>query len=126
MVTIASPTRRQWAESHPEAHEEPRASRMSLRTAGLVSGGVAAALTADAMLHEQSRFDVWAINRVQGIGAAHLGDVLRIVSELTASTGAIIMWALTLLFFVGLRKWLQALATLTLPLGGAINHVIGE
>ncbi|RIK44668.1 MAG: hypothetical protein DCC58_07935 [Chloroflexi bacterium] len=99
---------------------------LSLSLAGLALGTVAAGLTLDAMLHEQAFFDIWAMNQVQAIDLPYLGKLVRGVSALTSSTGAILAWAATLLFFALRKRWLPTLAVFVLPVGGLINNVIGE
>lgn len=110
-------------------HENSRASassRLTLRNAGIVSGSLAALLTAEAVLSEQSRSDVWAINTVQKLELPYLESAITAFSTLTGSTGANAMWAIALIAVDASRRWLPALATLTLPTGGFINHVVGE
>jgi undecaprenyl-diphosphatase len=97
-----------------------------LKTAAVASGTVASLLTVDALLHEESRFDVWAINNVQSLDLPYLHSAITAVSTLTSSTWAVALWAFALLAFVLSRRWLPALAALTLPLGGILNQIIGE
>jgi len=68
-----------------------------LRTAGIASGTVAGLLTVDAVLNEQSSFDVWAINEVQKLDLPGLEPAVYAISTLTSSEGAILMWTLTLI-----------------------------
>jgi undecaprenyl-diphosphatase len=97
-----------------------------LTTLGLGFGGLASLLLIDALVHPRAFFDVWVSNRVQDIDAPHLAGGVHALNALTGSEGAVVMWAVTMLAFALCRKWLPALATLTLPLGGFINEFIGE
>lgn len=98
----------------------------SRRNLGIAFASVASLLTIDGILHPTTRFDVRAINSVQGIDAPYLAQAVAIVETLTSSTWAITFWVLTLLTFAAKRWWLPALAAAVLPIGGLINHIIGE
>jgi undecaprenyl-diphosphatase len=98
----------------------------SLTASGLVAGTVASLLLVDALLRPRAFFDVWASRRVQALDFPHVAEIVYALNCLTGSRGAILMWLLTLLAFALGRKWLPALATLTLPLGGFVNEFIGE
>lgn len=108
------------------AVEDAHASGLSLNMAGLVLGTLAAGLTLDALLHEYAFFDLRIMREVQAIDLPYLGSTLHAVAAITASTGAIVAWAAVLLFFSITKRWLPALATAVLPLGGVINQIIGE
>jgi undecaprenyl-diphosphatase len=99
---------------------------LTRRNAGIFFAVTALLLTIDGILHTATRFDVRIINAVQGLDAPYLAQVIRAVSALTSSTGAMVMWTLTLLTFASIRWWLPALATATLPVGGVLNFVVGE
>lgn len=132
MVSVATPRSGAWAQARADAEVNANAQstrhapRLSLRTTGVISGSAAALLTADAMINDQTRFDVWTINTVQKLDFPYLHEAVTAVSALTSSTGAIAMWALTFIIFTAVRWWLPALATLTLPVGGLLNQFIGE
>lgn len=127
MVAVAS-TRKHHGASAPVSLNEATRARphVSLRAAGIASGTVAGLLTVDAMLHEQSRFDVWTIQTVQKFDAPGLETIVHAISTLTSSEGAIAMWALTLVILAVSRWWLAALAMFTLPIGGLVNNFVGE
>jgi undecaprenyl-diphosphatase len=112
--------------SQPAERATLRMPRPSYLQTGVAAGSVAGLLTADAVVNDQAFFDVWVSNQVQRIDFPYLADAVHAVSTLTSSSWAIGMWALTFLVFAALRWWLPALATLTLPVGGALNQVIGE
>ena len=128
MVSVATPRTEAWAQARADgrARSARWLPRPSLRTAGIISGSAATLLTTDAIINEQTRVDVWAINTVQKVDFPYLHEAVTAISALTSSNGAIAMWALTLIVFVALRWWLPALATMTLPIGGVINEFIGE
>ena len=94
--------------------------------AALTFATAAGMLTTDALIHEHSRLDIWAINQVQRFDAPHLEDAITVVSTLTSSTWAIALWALTVVVLVAARWWVAAAAAMTLPFGGLLNHIIGE
>jgi undecaprenyl-diphosphatase len=83
-------------------------------------------LITDGLLHPIAPFDLPLMQLVQGIDFPGLSTGLAAVAQLTGSTGAIIAWALTLIILASARMWLAALAMFALPVGGVINHVIGE
>jgi undecaprenyl-diphosphatase len=123
MVAVTSTSRDTRAKERPTEWRMPR---VSLRVAGIFFAVVALLLTADGMLHPQTRFDVRAINQVQRIDAPYLEQIVTFVSTLTSSFWAVTAWAVAFLVFAAIRWWLPALATLTLPVGGFLNHIVGE
>src|SRR5262249_4745574 len=83
-------------------------------------------LWADAVLHERSFFDAWSLNQVQRIDNNALAHLFDFSNGLTGSTGAIAAWVITLAVLAAARWWVPALATAMLPIGGALNFVVGE
>lgn len=130
MVAVSSTTKHaRHGQAMPPAERTSTRARgraVSLRTFGIVSGTLAGLLTLDALVNEQTRFDVRVINEVQRVDAPFLHEAVTAISTLTASEGAILMWALTFIAFAVTRWWLPALATLTLPIGGVLNQIVGE
>jgi membrane-associated phospholipid phosphatase len=122
MVAVTSTLRDTGAMKRPLAWRPT----ISLRAAGIMFALLALLLTLDAIVHPQTRFDVRAINAIQRIDAPYLAEVVTFVSTLTSSFWAIAAWAVTFLVFATIRWWLAALSTLTLPVGGFLNHVVGE
>ena len=100
--------------------------RLSARAAAIALAGVLLMLTVDGMINAHAFFDVWAQQTVQHVDLPFLTAVLRPVDQLTSSTGAVAGWAALLLGFGLARWWLPALATLTLPAGGALNYAVGQ
>ncbi len=94
--------------------------------AALTFATAAGLLTTDALVHEHSRLDIWTINHIQRLDAPYLDDGVSFVSTLTSSTWAIALWALTVVVLLAARWWVAAAAAMTLPVGGLLNHIIGE
>lgn len=127
MVTVARPVGNNRATVLPaQAEAQTRALRITLRASGMFFATIAMVLTAFAIYIPQARIDVWTIDRVQKLDAPYLHELISVISTLTSSTGAIVLWAIALVAFSISRRWLPALAMLVMPIGGVLNQVIGE
>jgi undecaprenyl-diphosphatase len=107
------------------------APQLSIPRPGLRGLGIGAAvaflvLLVDALLNEQTRFDVWGITQIQRLDLPGWATLSHYVGELTSSEGAVAAWALAILLFVGLRWWIAAAAFFALPIGGIVNLGVGE
>jgi undecaprenyl-diphosphatase len=86
-------------------------------------------LTVHALLYEPDSpgsLDLWLMRLVQRIDPPGLGPRLDVFGELTASTGAVAAWMVTLVLFVLLRWWLPSLVLFCLPLGGVISETFSR
>lgn len=97
-----------------------------MAAATVILGAIVAALTANAMLQPTAPFDIELLRAVQAVELGTIEPVIRVVDALTSSTGAVIVWLIVLGLAVASRRWLASLAVLALPVGGVINHIIGE
>ena len=109
----------------------PRALVSPWHRFGLSGVGIAAAVAfaiflIDAMVNPRAFFDLWLMHAIQRVEAPGLSEGVRVVNDLTSSTGAVAMWGLAVLTFAFARWWLPALAMLTLPIGGIVNEGIGH
>lgn len=100
--------------------------RLSFKTLALFFAMLTGVLLVDAMIQPIAPFDLWGIQLIQGIDLPYIETIMRPIDALTSSTGAIVSWAVVLVAFIAARKWLPALAVMTLPIGGLINEFIGE
>ena len=100
--------------------------RPAARSVAIALAAVFLGLTVDGLFHAHAFFDLWLLQEIQRVDLPLLTAVLHPVDTLTSSTGAVTMWAAILLAFVLVRRWLPALATLTLPAGGVINYAVGQ
>lgn len=99
---------------------------LNLPVAAATAASVTGLLIIDGLLQPIAPFDVPLMKLVQGLDFPGLSTGIETLSLLTSSTGAIIVWAVTLLVLATARLWLAALAALTLPIGGILNQFIGE
>ena len=103
----------------------PRLPRLSPRALAAGCAALFALLTLDAMLHSRAFFDLWLIRTVQGLDLPLLTAWFRPVDSLTDAAFAVPVWAALLAASVLARWWVPALAMLTLPAGGVVNHLVG-
>ncbi|MBA2277040.1 MAG: phosphatase PAP2 family protein, partial [Chloroflexia bacterium] len=100
--------------------------RPGLRGIGITAAVAFLVLLIDAMVHPRAFFDLWLMQTVQRVEAPGLASLLRVVNDLTSSTGAVAMWVLAVVILAVARWWLPALAMLTLPVGGILNEGVGH
>jgi undecaprenyl-diphosphatase len=86
-------------------------------------------LTVHALLYapdSAGSLDLQLMRQVQRIDLPGLGPSLNVFGELTASTGAVAAWLVTLVLFLLLRWWLPTLILFCLPLGGIISETVSR
>ena len=103
-----------------------RLPRPGLRGVGIGATAAFGILLADALVNDQTRFDVWAMNAIQAIKIPGTETAIGYLELLTDSGGAILAWIAAMVLLVGLRWWLPAAAMSLLPVGGVINYAVGE
>lgn len=79
----------------------------------------------DAMARPLAGYDLPLIRRIQAIDAPALEPVLGAISQLTSSTGAILVWAVATVVLAARRVWSATIALAVMPVGGVINTLIG-
>jgi undecaprenyl-diphosphatase len=84
-------------------------------------GVLAIVLIGDALVRARGGFDYEIMRTIRRLDFAGLETALRLVSDLTSSAPAIALWALALVAFMTLRRWLAAVALLAFPVAGGLN-----
>ncbi|MGH2534848.1 MAG: phosphatase PAP2 family protein [Thermomicrobiales bacterium] len=100
--------------------------RPGRRAASLSLGVAFMVLLIDAMVNPRAFFDLWGIKAIQNFDAPGFYTGMKQLEVLTSSTGAVLLWAALVMLFAGLRWWSAAIAGAFLPLGGAVNLLVGE
>src|SRR5215203_4590387 len=75
----------------------PHLSRFGLRGAGIAATVTFLIFLIDALVNPRAFFDLWLMHQIQQIEAQGLTEGIRIVNDLTSSTGAVAMWGLAVL-----------------------------
>ena len=120
---MASLARQAFPTIHVPAVNLPRP---SLRGVGIGATAVFGVLLADAMINDQTRFDVESMKAIQSINFPGIDTAISFLEVLTNSSGAVALWMAAMVLLLSLRWWLPAAAMSLLPVGGVINDVIGE
>ncbi len=105
--------------------ERHRSNGVSLSAIAFVASTIFSLLFFDAVMHDRAFFDASLLKQVQRFDAPFAGSLFGAVNALTSSHGAVAAWAAVLVTAVALRRWVAAMAVAALPVGGAINYVIG-
>jgi undecaprenyl-diphosphatase len=100
--------------------------RPGLRGVGIGATAGFGLLLADAMINDQTRFDVESMKAIQSVNFPGIETAISFLEVLTDSGGAVALWAAAMVLLVSLRWWLPAAAMSLLPVGGVINYVVGE
>ena len=101
-----------------------RLPRPGARTLVRICAVVTALLIVDALLRERGTFDYWLINAVRTIEFPGDERLMKGVSRLTGTEGAVLAWFLLLALFLVLRRWLNAVALGVIPLAGLLSESI--
>src|SRR5688572_706312 len=120
---MASLARQAFPTIHVPAVNLPRP---GLRGVGIGATAVFGVLLADAMINEQTRFDVESMKAIQRVDFPGIETAISFLEVLTDSGGAVALWAAAMVLLVSLRWWLPAAAMSLLPVGGVINYIVGE
>ncbi len=120
---MASLARQAFPTIHVPAVNLPRP---SLRGVGIGATAVFGVLLADAMINDQTRFDVESMKAIQSINFPGIDTAISFLEVLTDSSGAVALWMAAMVLLLSLRWWLPAAAMSLLPVGGVINYAIGE
>lgn len=82
--------------------------------------------TVVALTDRWDSLDARLLRAVQQIELPLLATMLRPVDLLTSSAGAVVMWVMLVFLLYAARWWRSLLPVLLVPLGGAIDNLIGD
>jgi len=97
-----------------------------LQVVGIASLALFLLVWVDVALRPRAFYDLWVTRTVQRVDGPGAWDANHAVDWLTDSRGAVLAWAVTLGAFLVASRWATAAVIGLLPIGGAINLLLGQ